>query len=215
MSNAGWGSNTDMAAIAHGPVGCGAFTQSARDVLPFWLQGVESFSELHFSSDLDRNALAAEGGGGKLSCALDELAELFPLAKGALILNEEPVGLVDSDLRKIALEKSEATGKFITALSCENYHAWGAALNLQEEAANRRAAARLPEDASTPYDVALTFMRAANGLAWIVARLLTDIGHNVIHQYVGSSTTEMGRVTRCKLSIGFAPMLDVPLEHLC
>jgi len=214
MSNSAWGTNTDMAAIAHGPVGCGVFTQSTRDVLPFRVQGVESFSELHFSTDLDRDELAAEAGGSKLACALNELAKLFPLAKGTLVLSEDPVGLVHSDLRRVAREKSEETDKFIIALPCESYHSWGVALNLEEEAANRRASARLPKDVSTPYDVALTFMRPGNGLAWIVARLLTDVGLNVLHQYVGSSAAEMGRVTRSKLSIGFAPMLDVPLQHL-
>ena len=46
-SNSGWGSNLEMLALAHGPVGCGVFTQASRLNLPGFVQGIESFTELH------------------------------------------------------------------------------------------------------------------------------------------------------------------------
>ncbi len=38
-SNSGWGSSLDMLALAHGPVGCGVFTQASRLNLPGYVRG--------------------------------------------------------------------------------------------------------------------------------------------------------------------------------
>ena len=60
-SNSGWGSNLDMEALAHGPVGCGVFTQASRLNLPGFEQGLESFTALHACTDLT-TAVLEDGG---------------------------------------------------------------------------------------------------------------------------------------------------------
>ena len=115
----------------------------------------------------------------------------------------------------MARAKNATHDKLVIALSSENHRLEGAAWWARQELTAFRLAAERPSaKVSTPYDVALTFMRLQTGLCWIVASLLTAIGLNVIHQLTGTSAAEIGRVTRCRLSIGFAPMLDVPHEHL-
>jgi len=48
---------------------------------------------------------------------------------------------------------------------------------------------------------------------WIVSKLLQDIGLNPVHEFTGSSTSDMARIHQCKLVIGFAETLDVPPDH--
>jgi len=98
-SNAGWGSNLDMVALAHGPVGCGVFTQASRLNLPGFEQGIESFTALHACTDLSTPDLE-DSGDAKLSRALDEMQTLFPLARGVTILSEDPLALIDSNVKE-------------------------------------------------------------------------------------------------------------------
>jgi nitrogenase molybdenum-iron protein alpha chain len=100
-SNAGWGSNLDMLALVHGPVGCGGFAQTTRLNLPGFVQGIETFTALHASTNLLTEDLDS-GGDAKLARSLEEARTLFPLARGVTILNEDPIAIIDADVKGIA-----------------------------------------------------------------------------------------------------------------
>ncbi|WBK02283.1 nitrogenase component 1 [Methylocystis parvus] len=210
-SNSGWGSNLDTIALAHGPVGCGAFTQASRLSAPGLVQGVESFTELHACTDL-RTPNLEDGGDARLARALDELESLFPLARGTVILNEDPIALVDANPKGVAKEKSRDLGKPVLSRSCESIRsdrAWAV-----ETASGLKAAVRKERPLrSTRYDVALPFSREATGLVWVLSKLLREIGLNPFHELTASSTSDMARIGQCKLVIGFAPKLDVPSDY--
>ncbi len=111
-SNSGWGANLDMIGLAHGPVGCGSFAQSTRLNLPGFMQGVESFTALHACTDCQTHDLD-DGGDAKLSQSLNELSALFPLARGVTILSEDPIMLVDANIKGIAKTNSNDTGRLV------------------------------------------------------------------------------------------------------
>jgi len=84
---------------------------------------------------------------------------------------------------------------------------------IETAAALRAAAGRQPPPRATRYDVALPFFREAAGLVWILDKLLRDIGLNPVHEITGSSTSDMARIGQCRLVIGFAEKLDVPIDY--
>ena len=210
-SNSAWGGNLDMVALAHGPVGCGLFTQASRLSFPGFVQGIESFTELHACTDLGEIDIE-DGGDRRLAKALDELEGLFPLARGTVILNEDPLALVEANPKGVAKTKALEFGKLVLSRSCESIRVTPPWL-LETAAGLRVAANREPQEKRSRYDVALPFSREAVGLVWILSKLLHEIGLNPIHQLTGSSTIDIGRIARCKLVVGFAPKLDVPLEY--
>ena len=208
-SVSGWGSNLDMVALAHGPVGCGAFPQGGREELPGFVQGIESFASVHACTDLKDTDLG-NGGKEKLSRALNEIATLFPLARGVSIVNEDPVALVGADIDGIAREETQASGRLIIPLGRGDAPTRAAA-----DAAALKAAVKYRGALGTSrHDVALPFYRGATSLVWIISKLLSDIGLNPIHELTHSSTADMARIHRCKLVIGFAPRLDVSADFM-
>ncbi|MGO8845834.1 MAG: nitrogenase component 1 [Methylocella sp.] len=210
-SNSGWGSNLDMMALAHGPVGCGVFTQASRLNLPGFEQGIESFTALHACTDLTTADLE-DGGDAKLARALDELQTLFPLSRGVTIMSEDPIALLDSNVKGIAKAKAKESGRLIVPRSCEFFRVTSPWV-VETAAALKAAASSQNQPRSTPYDVALPFCREAVGLVWILDKLLRDIGLNPIHEVTGSSASDMARISQCRLVIGFAEKLDVPIDY--
>jgi nitrogenase molybdenum-iron protein alpha chain len=201
--HSGWGSNLDMMALAHGPVGCGTFAQTSRLNLPGFVQGIESFIALHACTNLTTDDLE-DGGDGKLCQALDEIETLFPLARGTFILNQDSIDLIDTAVKGIAKVKTKEFGKPIIPPT----DPW-ATHSAGTHAAALKAAAKYHEPVkATPYDVAVPFFRQATGLLWIVSKLLCDIGLNPVHVYTGSSTSDMARIRRCKFVIAFLNGLD-------
>ena len=170
-SSSGWGSSLDMMALANGPVGCGAFAQGARLSLPGFVQGVESFTELHACTGLT-SADLKEDGDKKLETALDEIHTLFPLARGTAILNQSAMSLTDTNAKGIARTKMKQSGKLTIALPCGD-----PPTHLTEIAASFKAAVRSRALArNTSRDIAISFHKRAVGLVWIVSKLLSDIG---------------------------------------
>lgn len=208
-SISGWGSNTDMVALAHGPVGCGAFPQALREETPGYVQGLDSFSSIHACTDL-KDADLENGGNEKLAHALNEIKTLFPLARGVSIVCEDPVAVINADLNGIAKESTKALDRLVIPLGRGNAPVRAAT----EAAALKAASACRGELTTTRYDVALPFFRGATSLVWLVGKLLRDIGLNPIHEFSNSSTADMARIHRCKLVIGFAPKLDVPADFM-
>lgn len=208
-SNAGWGANLDMVGLAHGPVGCGVFTQTSRLNLPGFVQGIESFTALHACTNLRREDLE-DGGDAKFAGALGEIKTLFPLARGVTVLNEDPIALIDANVKGIAKTKARELGILIIPRSCENI---GISPSPTAQVATALKNVRHNDIARGRYDVALPFFRGATGLVWVLAKLLRDIGLNPVHEITGSSTSDMARIGACKLVIGFAEQLDVPIHH--
>jgi len=196
-------------ALANGPVGCGAFSQTARLNLPGFLQGIESFTALHACTDLNAEDLES-GSDRKLEAALDEIHALFPLAKGVAILNQSAISLTDDNAKGIAKAKMKQLGKLTVSLPCGD-----APTHLAEIAASFKAVVRhkVPSR-NTPHDVAISFHKRAGGLVWIVSKLLSDIGLNPVLKFTGSSTSDIARIRQCKLAIGFSDRLDVSESDL-
>ena len=194
----GWGSNLDMLSLAHGAVGCSAFALTQRLHLPGFAQGIESFTALDACTDLKAEDLK-DNGNAKLSRAIDEVRELFPLARGIALGEEEPVALIRTDIRGIIKTNETAGGKPIIA--------WN--VGPASMAAAVRAVARR-RSAASQYDVALCFRPQAAGLIWIISQLLRDIGLNPIHVRTSSSISDLARIEGCKLIIDHAHRLDVP-----
>ncbi len=201
-SNSGWGGNLDMIPLAHGPVGCGAFAQTSRLNMPGFEQGVDSFTALDAGtnfSDVDFE----DGGDAKLARALDEAKVLFPLAGGITILREDPLALFDTNIKGIARTKTKELERLIVS----------APSDVAGEAAALKTAAKLQHSVrDNSYDVAIPFYRGATGLVWIVAKLLHDIGLYPVLEFTGSSTSDMGRISQCKLAISFFDNLDDPAD---
>jgi len=210
-SSSGWGSNLDMLALAHGAVGCNSFAQTTRLNLPGFMQGVDSFTALDVSTNLTLDDLE-DGGDAKLTRSLAEAQELFPLAKGVTVLSEEPLPLIDANVKGVAKTVSKESGKPIVAMGCEIAGAFNWTLDVA--AGLRTVGKYVGEVGSGPYDVAIPFCRTTPGLVWIVSKLLTDIGLNPIHERTGSSASDMSRIRKCKLIIGFAESLDVAQDYL-
>ncbi len=198
QSTAGWGSNLDMVPLAHGPLGCGAFTQTSRLNMPGFVQGIESYTALDIGTDFNESDFE-DAGNKKLARAIDETRELFPLARGITILREDPLALFNTDIKAIVGAKTTESEQLIISVPTD---AAGRATALQ-------AAAKLQRSVrDNSYDIAIPFYRGATGLVWIIAKLLREIGLNPILEFTGSSTSDMGNIGKCKLAISFFDNLD-------
>ncbi|WP_020176356.1 nitrogenase component 1 [Methyloferula stellata] len=209
QSGAGWGSSLDMLALAHGPVGCGAFGQNFRINLPGFAQGIESFTALHACTNVTKSDLDS-GGDAKLERSLDEAQELFPMARGVAILIEDPLTFVGANILGITKAKTKESGKLVVSST------FGPTSTVvdAEAAAIRAAAIHQSGARATSYDVAIPFRREAAANVWLVSKLLRDIGLNPVHEFTGSSTSDLARIRQCKLVLGFAHRHDLPLEFL-
>jgi nitrogenase molybdenum-iron protein alpha chain len=115
-----WGPIKDMIHISHGPVGCGYYSRAGRKNYYIGTTGVDSFVTLHFTIDFQERDIVF-GGDKKLTKAIHELAELFPLAKGITIQSECPIGLIGDDIEAVAMLTSKETGKVIVPVRCEGF----------------------------------------------------------------------------------------------
>jgi nitrogenase molybdenum-iron protein alpha chain len=195
-NNAFWGTNSDMLPIAHGPVGCGFFTQSARVTRPDRCDGIDGFTGLHLCTDLLEADIKA-GGDRKLAQAIVEAFALFPLAQGATILAEDPIALIDSDIQSVACRQTDTIGKVIIARDRN------AVFDQLKQYA------RVERTRSTAYDIVVTYGRHSPGQLWIITRLLDAIGLNVIHMLTDSSVNEIPWIEHANLSIGFGSLAEV------
>ncbi len=204
---ASWASALDMIPLDHGPVGCGAYGQTMRLTTPGQLQGVESFSALHACTDL-RSEDIGDAGDRRLARAIDEIAELFPLARGTVIASEEPMPALGANIAGIAKAKMAEQRRLILPLC--GYRSW-----VVETAATLRAAELLhPLATSNSKRVVLPYSREATALVWIVSKLLMEIGLEPVHEMTQSSAIDLARVSDCKLVIGFASKADALDERL-
>lgn len=208
-SISGWGSNLDMLALAHGPVGCGVFTQASRGNVPVFAQGIDSFTTLHLCTNLSEEDLE-DGGDAKLSRAFDECLDLFPLGRGVSILNEDPIAIIDANVQGFAKSRTKELKRLVVSCPCESIRNSWSPISV---ASGLKAAAQTEKASeSTRYDVALPFFREAAGLVWLIDKLLRDIGLTPVHELTGSSVSDMARIHGCKLVVGFSGTLDIPVD---
>jgi len=211
-SNSGWGAALDMGALAHGPVGCGYFTQASRVIMPGFSQGIDSFLALHACTDLTQDDIE-DGGDAKLACAIDEFWSLFPALSGLVILNEDPIVFCDANVKGVVKEKSKQFDRLVLPNFCENIRndrSWAG----ETAAGLKHAARRWAPKPGKARRVALPFYREASSLVWIISKLLREIGLDPIHEVTGTSTGDMAAIGNCQLVIGFRDSLEGPVPHL-
>ncbi|WP_244441396.1 MULTISPECIES: nitrogenase component 1 [Methylosinus] len=196
-----------MVPLDHGPVGCGAYGQTMRLTAPGYVQGIESFSALHACTDLRAEDIG-DAGDRRLARAIDEIAELFPLARGIVVASEEPMPALGADITGIAKAKMAEQRKLILPLN--GYRSWA----VETAAALRSAELLHPLTTSSGKRVVLPYSREATALVWIVSKLLMEIGLEPVHEMTQSSAIDLARVSDCKLVIGFASKVGALEEQL-
>jgi nitrogenase molybdenum-iron protein alpha chain len=199
-----WGPVKDVIHISHGPVGCGAYSNWSRRNYYNGTTGVDAFGTIHFTSDFQERDIVY-GGDKKLAQIVDELNELFPLAKGISVQSECPVGLIGDDIESVSKQKTIDIGKPVVPVRCEGFR--GVSQSLGHHIANDAIRDHVfgkggSEIASTPYDVTIIGDYNIGGDAWASRRILEDMGLRVIAQWTGDSTlAELGNAPKAKLNL--------------
>jgi nitrogenase molybdenum-iron protein alpha chain len=142
-----------------------------------------------------------------MSQILDEIAGLFPLAKGVSIQSECPIGLIGDDIEAVAKKKGKELGKPVVPVRCEGFR--GVSQSLGHHIANDSIrdwvlGRRDGNDsfASTPYDVAVIGDYNIGGDAWSSRILLEEMGLRVVAQWSGDgSLSEMELTPKVKLNL--------------
>ncbi|MGQ9366933.1 nitrogenase molybdenum-iron protein alpha chain [Azospirillum sp. ST 5-10] len=201
-----WGPIKDMIHISHGPVGCGYYSWSGRRNYYIGDTGVDSFGTMHFTSDFQEKDIVF-GGDKKLAKVIDEINDLFPLAKGLSIQSECPIGLIGDDIEAVARTKSAEIGKPIVPVRCEGFR--GVSQSLGHHIANDtirdwifEKTEPVPGFQSTPYDVTIIGDYNIGGDAWSSRILLEEIGLRVIAQWSGDGTlAELENTPKAKVNL--------------
>jgi nitrogenase molybdenum-iron protein alpha chain len=200
-----WGPIKDMVHVSHGPVGCGHYSWAARRNYSAGTLGVDNFVAMQFTSDFQEKDIVF-GGDKKLDKLLDEVNELFPLAKGLSIQSECPIGLIGDDIESVSKRKAQELGKPVIPVRCEGFR--GVSQSLGHHIAND--AIRdwvLPKDgkgrvAPGPYDVAVIGDYNIGGDAWASRILLEEMGLRVVAQWSGDGTLrELAGTVGAKLNL--------------
>ena len=199
-----WGPIKDMVHISHGPVGCGQYSWSQRRNYYVGTTGVDSFVTMQFTSDFQERDIVF-GGDKKLDKIIDEIAELFPLAKGISVQSECPIGLIGDDIEAVARRKSKEHDTTIVPVRCEGFR--GVSQSLGHHLANDAIRDWVLDPAETdyeggPYDVNVIGDYNIGGDAWASRRLLEEMGLNVVGNWSGDATlAEIERAPKAKLNL--------------
>ncbi|WP_261887358.1 nitrogenase molybdenum-iron protein alpha chain [Vibrio aerogenes] len=200
-----WGPVKDMIHISHGPVGCGQYSRAGRRNYYTGTTGVDSFGTLNVTTDFQERDIVF-GGDKKLSSAIDELEQLFPLTKGISVQSECPVGLIGDDIEAVARLKGEEIGKKIIPVRCEGFR--GVSQSLGHHIANDTFRDYVFEDdhespvETTDYDVAIIGDYNIGGDAWSSRIILEDMGLRVVAQWSGDGTLpELENTPKVKLNL--------------
>jgi len=199
-----WGPVKDMVHLSHGPIGCGQYSWGGRRNYATGTPGIDNFVNFQFTSDFQEKDIVF-GGNKKLAKITQEIAGLFPLARGISVQSECPVGLIGDDIEAVAKEQGEALDLPIVPVRCEGFR--GVSQSLGHHIANDAIrdfllGTKEPEVESGPYDVALMGDYNIGGDAWASRRILEDMGLRVIAQWSGDGTMqELASAHRAKLSL--------------
>ena len=200
-----WGPIKDIVHVSHGPVGCGQYSWGQRrNYVSGAVTGVNSWVEMQVTSNFQEKDIVF-GGNKKLAKITEEIAGLFPLARGISVQSECPVGLIGDDIEAVAKEQGEALDLPIVPVRCEGFR--GVSQSLGHHIANDAIrdfllGTKEPEVETGPYDVALMGDYNIGGDAWASRRILEDMGLRVIAQWSGDGTMqELASAHRAKLSL--------------
>jgi nitrogenase molybdenum-iron protein alpha chain len=199
-----WGPIKDLVHISHGPIGCGQYSWSTRRNYFNGQDGVDTFGAMQVTSDFQEKDIVF-GGDKKLDKILDEITQVFPLAKGITIQSECPIGLIGDDIEAVSKRKSKELGLPVIPNRCEGFR--GVSQSLGHHIANDairdwvfdKSDYTTPYE-STPYDVVLMADYNIGGDAWSSRILLEEMGLRVIGQGTGDATLkEIEAMPRAKL----------------
>ncbi len=200
-----WGPIKDMVHISHGPVGCGQYSWGTRRNYASGTVGVDNFTVLQVTSDFQEKDIVF-GGDKKLDKVIDEITEIFPLARGISIQSECPIGLIGDDIEAVAKKKTKEISKTIVPVRCEGFR--GVSQSLGHHIANDMVRDWVLDKAdnkgfeSTPYDVTIIGDYNIGGDAWSSRILLEEMGLRVIAQWSGDGTlAEMEKTPKAKLNL--------------
>ena len=115
-----WGPVKDVVHISHGPVGCGQYSWGTRRNYFNGTLGIDSFVAMQFTTDFAERDIVF-GGDKKLAQTCEEIAELFPLAKGISVQSECPIGLIGDDIDAVARSSSQELGRPVVPVKCEGF----------------------------------------------------------------------------------------------
>lgn len=198
-----WGPVKDQVTISHGPVGCGQYSWWSRRNYYNGQTGVDTFGTMHITTDYQERDIVY-GGDKNLYVALQELKELFPLAKSMGLLSECPVGLIGDDIEAVSKKVSAEMGIPIVPVRCEGFRGVSQSLghHIATHTIRDHILGRGKLEKSTPYDVALIGDYNIGGDAWASRKMLEELGLRVIAQWTGdASINEMGIAHKSKLNL--------------
>jgi nitrogenase molybdenum-iron protein alpha chain len=199
-----WGPVKDMVHISHGPVGCGQYSWSQRRNYYIGRTGIDTFVTMQFTSDFQEKDIVF-GGDKKLEKIIDEINELFPLAKGITIQSECPIGLIGDDIEAVSKKKHKESGKTIVPVRCEGFR--GVSQSLGHHIANDSIRdwvfdKKPVEHEAGPYDVNVIGDYNIGGDAWSSRILLEEMGLKVVGNWSGDATlAEIERAPKAKLNL--------------
>ena len=200
-----WGPIKDMIHVSHGPIGCGAYTRAGRRNYYVGATGVDTFSEMCFTSDFQEKDIVF-GGDKKLTKIMNEIEQLFPLHKGITVQSECPIGLIGDDIEAVSKKAAKELNKVVVPVRCEGFR--GVSQSLGHHIANDaiRDWVLTNRDAkpfeSTPYDVTIIGDYNIGGDAWASRIFLEEMGLRVIAQWSGDGTlAEMENTPKAKLNL--------------
>lgn len=201
-----WGPVKDMVHISHGPVGCGQYSWSQRRNYYIGKTGIDTFVTMQFTSDFQEKDVVF-GGDKKLDKIIDEIDELFPLAKGISIQSECPIGLIGDDIEAVSRKKRKELNKTIVPVRCEGFR--GVSQSLGHHLANDAIRDWVFEKQDAPdrskvgpYDVNVIGDYNIGGDAWASRILLEEMGLNVVGNWSGDATlSEIERAPKARLNL--------------
>ncbi|MDD4867518.1 MAG: nitrogenase molybdenum-iron protein alpha chain, partial [Mycobacterium sp.] len=198
-----WGPVKDVVHISHGPVGCGQYSWATRRNYSRGALGIDNFVAMQFTSDFQERDVVF-GGDKKLAKINEEIAELFPLAKGISIQSECPIGLIGDDIEAVARESSKQLEMPVVPVRCEGFR--GVSQSLGHHIANDSirdwVLGTRDTTEQTPYDIALIGDYNIGGDAWASRKILEDMGLRVIAQWSGDGTVnELATTHLAKLNV--------------
>ena len=146
-----------------------------------------------FTSDFQEKDIVF-GGDKKLAKLIDEIEELFPLAKGISVQSECPIGLIGDDIEAVVQEappRNSTSPSFPCAakVSAACRSRWATTSPTTPSATGSSTPATAPSPSRrTPYDVAIIGDYNIGGDAWSSRILLEEMGLRVIAQWSGDGT---------------------------
>ena len=198
-----WGPVKDVVHISHGPVGCGQYSWAGRRNYSRGEPGIDNFGNMQFTSDFQERDIVF-GGDKKLATICDEIAKLFPLAKGVSVQSECPVGLIGDDIDAVSRQAAGKLGIPVVPVRCEGFRGVSQSLghHIANDAIRDWVLGSGELDERTPYDVTLIGDYNIGGDAWASRRILEDMGLRVIAQWSGDGTiNELASAHRSQMNL--------------